>query len=190
MSTILRAADLIGLPVVTITGGDDVAEVRDVVFDPERHRLTGFTLNRRGRLRGRLRAVLPVESTYAIGRDAVMVEHRESLEAPDAGPEDLADPPTNREVLGAPVITEDGVALGVLKAVLLTAGRTFQVVGYRVDPEKGDEGAVRYLPAAARVALSGDTLVVPSAVTPLICDDAAGLTSAMEGVRRAMGDQG
>ena len=34
MTTLLRGRDVIGLPVVTLAG-DDVAEVRDVVFDSE-----------------------------------------------------------------------------------------------------------------------------------------------------------
>ena len=43
MTQLVRATDLIGRPVVTIDGGDDVAEVRDVVCDADARRLVGFT---------------------------------------------------------------------------------------------------------------------------------------------------
>lgn len=44
---LVRARDVMGLPVVSIASGEDVAEVRDVAYDGEAHRLVGFTLNQR-----------------------------------------------------------------------------------------------------------------------------------------------
>ena len=70
---VLRARDLLGIPVVTL-GGDDVAEVRDVVYDSERGALLGFTLNKRAWFGGQLAELLPDDSVYAIGKDAVMIE--------------------------------------------------------------------------------------------------------------------
>ena len=55
MTALVRAGDLVGRPVVTINGGDDIAEVKDVVYDPEARRLVGFTLNKRGWFRGSIR---------------------------------------------------------------------------------------------------------------------------------------
>ena len=55
---LVRARDVMGLPVVSIATGEDVAEVRDVVYDGEAHQLIGFTLNKRGRFAGRLKTVL------------------------------------------------------------------------------------------------------------------------------------
>lgn len=54
MKELLRGTDLVGLPVVTL-GGDDIAEVRDVLFDGDAGQVLGFTLNKRGRLAGRLK---------------------------------------------------------------------------------------------------------------------------------------
>src|SRR5690349_10342653 len=79
---VIRATELVGRPVVTLAG-DDVAEVRDVVYDAERGTLLGFTLNKRGWFRGRLHERLPVASVHAIGRDAVMVSADRDLVAPD-----------------------------------------------------------------------------------------------------------
>ena len=55
---LMRATDVTGLPVVTIAGGDDIAEIKDVVYDAGTHSLIGFTLNKRGWFRGTLRGVL------------------------------------------------------------------------------------------------------------------------------------
>ena len=50
MTHVMRAGDLIGLPVVSIAAGEDVAEISDVVYDSSHHRILGFTLNKRGAL--------------------------------------------------------------------------------------------------------------------------------------------
>ena len=70
MTLLMMASAIAGLPVVTVHGGEDIAEVRDVIYDPEAGRLVGLTLNKRGFLSGRHRDVLPAETIHAIGRDA------------------------------------------------------------------------------------------------------------------------
>jgi uncharacterized protein YrrD len=81
-----------GLPVVTIGGGEDVAEVRDVIYDPQAGRVLGLTLNKRGFLAGRSREVLPAEQIHAIGRDAVMVQDEGNLILPHDAPADVGEP--------------------------------------------------------------------------------------------------
>ena len=44
---VIRATELVGRPVVTL-GGDDLAEVRDVVYDADQGALLGFTLTSAG----------------------------------------------------------------------------------------------------------------------------------------------
>ena len=70
---LVTASQINGLPVVTVRGGEDVAEVRDVIYNPEMGRLVGLTLNKRGFFSGRLKEVLPAEAIHAIGPDAVMI---------------------------------------------------------------------------------------------------------------------
>ena len=62
--------------------GDDVAEIKDVVFDPGRGVITGFTLRKRGFLGRRLKAVLPVDQVVSVGTDAVMIDGIEALTSP------------------------------------------------------------------------------------------------------------
>ena len=48
MKLLITAAQINSLPVVTVRGGEAVAEVRDVIYSPEAGRLVGLTLNKRG----------------------------------------------------------------------------------------------------------------------------------------------
>ncbi len=96
---LMTASQIRGLPVVTVEGGEDVAEVRDVIYSPEEGRLVGVTLNKRGFLAGRSRDVLPADAIHAIGQDAVMVLNDSKLVAPEDAPEDVGHPATERNVL-------------------------------------------------------------------------------------------
>ena len=58
MRSLVTGSAIRGLPVVTISGGEDVAEVRDVVYSPEAGRVVGLTLNKRGFLARRRRELL------------------------------------------------------------------------------------------------------------------------------------
>ena len=95
MTHVMRAGDLIGLPVVSIATGEDVAEIRDVVYDASRHRLLGFTLNKRGFFAGRLRDVLGAGSVAAIGGDAVMVSDETAITESE-NPRELEDSAATR----------------------------------------------------------------------------------------------
>ena len=72
MSVLIRATALVGRPVVTL-GGEDVGQVKDVVYAVSNRQVIGFTLAGRGVLAGPLRQALPWEGVQAVGRDAVMI---------------------------------------------------------------------------------------------------------------------
>ncbi len=48
MRLLVTGSSIRGLPVVTIADGEDVAEVRDVIYSPQAGRVVGLTLNKRG----------------------------------------------------------------------------------------------------------------------------------------------
>ncbi len=129
--------DLVGRPVVSIADGLDIAEVKDVVFEPDRHALMGFTLNKRGFWRGSLRELLPTANISAIGPDAVMVDSADALAPPDQAPVELQPGSKRHGVLGARVMTSGGRSLGVITGVIVSLGSRFEVVGYEIDgPEQ------------------------------------------------------
>jgi uncharacterized protein YrrD len=184
VSLLITATQINGLPVVTVQGGEDVAEVRDVIYSPEAGRLVGLTLNKRGFFAGRHRDVLPVAAIHAIGRDAVMVLDESNLTAPKDAPDEVARPATERNVIGNDVLTEGGVSLGVVKDLVLLVGSSGEVVGYQI--EKPDHGG-GYIPLPAQLAVSGTALVVPDVTEEFIRDDLVGLGAAVDDFRARLG---
>jgi len=178
VNRVVRARDLLTKPVVTFAG-DDIAEVRDVVYDSERGQLLGFTLNKRSWFGGKLRERLTMEGVHAIGADAVMVESDADLVDPAAAPEPVAEAPAERNVLGASVLTQSGTKLGTITDVVVSLGRNARAVGYELTvPDAGDR-TPRYVPLAEQVAVSGDALIVPDEVDRFVADDLAGFGAAV-----------
>jgi uncharacterized protein YrrD len=184
MKLLITASQINGLPVVTVKGGEDVAEVRDVIYSPEAGRLVGLTLNKRGFFAGRHHEVLPAEAIHAIGKDAVMILDESSLVPPEDAPDDIARPATERNVIGDDVLTEGGVSLGIVQDLVLLVGSSGEVVGYQI--EKPGEGP-GYIPLPAQLAVSGTALVVPDITREFVRDDLVGLGAAVDDFRTRLG---
>jgi uncharacterized protein YrrD len=184
MKLLMTASQIRGLPVVTVRGGEDIAEVRDVIYSPEAGRLVGMTLNQRGFLSGRRREVLPADLIHAVGQHAVMVTDKTQIVAPQDAPDDVAHPATERNVLGDDVLTEGGTSLGEVADLVLLVGSNGEVVGYQIDKAGGGRG---YIPLPAQLAVSGDALVVPDVTEEFVLDDLVGLGAAVDEFRDRLG---
>lgn len=167
---VVRATDVSGLPVVTIDGGEDVAEIKDVVFDGTNHRLIGFTLNKRGFFSGALRNQLPAAAIEAIGPDAVMVATESDLYEPTDAPDELTGDAPTHSVLHNRVLSADGTDLGEVVGVILTTDDDPIAVGYEV----GSDDETVFVPISAQMALSDDNLLIPAEATEFIHNDLAG----------------
>ena len=181
---LMTASQIRGLPVVTVEGGEDVAEVRDVIYSPEEGRLVGVTLNKRGFLAGRSRDVLPANAIHGIGQDAVMVLNDSKLVSHGDAPEDVGHPATERNVLENDVLTEGGASLGKVADLVLLVGSSGEVVGYQIDKPGGGHG---YIPLPAQLSVSGDALVVPNITEEFVQDDLVGLGAAVDEFRTRLG---
>ncbi|MDQ4133074.1 MAG: PRC-barrel domain-containing protein [Actinomycetota bacterium] len=180
---LLKATDIAKLPVVGIDSGDALAEVKDVVYSPEHGRVLGFTLNKRGFLRGPMRSVLPFEEA-AVGRDAVMVRSAAALEHKR---KDLSDDGSKGgvNVLGNEVLTDAGRRLGEVIDVVVEV-RSGEVVGYELqgDPDlQAHAGAPLLIPIPDTLAVSGSELMVPASAEPYIRDDLSGFGAAVTDFR-------
>ncbi len=173
-----------GLPVVTIAGGEDIAEVRDLIYDPQVGRIVGLTLNKRGFLAGRAREVLPAAQIHAIGPAAVMVADDSSLTTTRDAPSDVREPPRERDVTGDEVLTEHGTRLGKVRDVVVLLGSNGEVVGYEIEAASGATG---YIPLPAEFAVSGSTLLVPEATRDFVENDLAELDAAFDDFRAKVG---
>ncbi|MCU1346365.1 MAG: PRC-barrel domain containing protein, partial [Acidimicrobiia bacterium] len=172
-AALMRGADLIGHPVVAASTGDDLAEVKDVMFNPAKGVVTGFTLRKRGFLGRRMKLVLPVGAIVAVGTGAVLVEDAGALTDPDDAPEDVA-PDHHSDVLSDHVITESGRSLGTVRDVVILGGANPRVVAFEVGGGSVGDGLV---PIGAGSALSGSALIVPDSYEQRIRTDLTGLAA-------------
>jgi uncharacterized protein YrrD len=181
MRLLLRGTEIVGLPVVTLAG-DDIAEVRDVLFDAQSGHVLGFTLNKRGRLAGRMKEVLDREQVRAVGPAAVMVPTDVELRQPSGAG---ADRDPSGDVIADRVVTDSGVQVGTVSDVVIDTADG-SVVGYEVvaaDGPKQRKGRRSYLPLPETGAVSGEALIVPASALDYIATDFAGFAEAVERYR-------
>lgn len=183
IAALMHGADLIGRPVVDGSTGRDVAEVKDVVFDPAKGEITGFTLRKRGFLGRRMKDVLPIGSVVSVGTAAVMIDGEDALTNPADAPDDIVtDSAAN--VLHNQVITESGRSLGAVKDVIIVGGPSPRVVGFEVTGGSVGDGLV---PVGRQSAVSGSSLIVPDGYEQRIRSDLTGLAGELANLE---GDRG
>lgn len=197
---LMRATEITGRPVVSITEGEALADVKDVLYAPEEGRVTGFTLNKRGGLfSGPMKSGLALSQVHAVGRHAVMVASSAVLDEA-AGSDAFAGADKHRNVIGNEVLTDGGDVLGTVTDLVVVGGNLGEssdtsgagdVVGYQVTPTaKDDDGAghAEFVPLPYALAVSGTHLVVPAGVRPFITSDLSGFGGAVDSFRAQLGN--
>ncbi|MFI5763121.1 PRC-barrel domain-containing protein [Streptomyces sp. NPDC051563] len=180
MTGYVRASEIAKLPVVTL-GGEDVAQVKDIVFDAAHGGVRCFTLSGRGVFSGPLRRELLWSRVHALGPDAVMVRDENALADDDQTARD-ATASGGGNVIGARVMTEGGTSLGKIVDVIIDSGRKPAVAGYEVEPEGHGRHRV-LLPVINPVAISGEMVLVPDVTAEFTAGDLAGFSAAVHGLR-------
>ena len=182
MSTLVRATDLIGRPVLTLTG-EDIGEVKDVVLGLQNTALLGFTLRKHRVLGGPLRESLPWSAVHAVGADAVMIETSDSLSDEKLTPSSATD-----TVIDIDVLTDQGDRLGRLIDVVIETGEPALVVGFEIAFERDDPKEERrvLVPISEMVAVTGRALVIPDAAASYVSDDLTGLDAGLAGFRQQL----
>ncbi|GGM07784.1 PRC-barrel domain-containing protein [Nakamurella endophytica] len=194
MSTLLRASDLAKKPVVTF-GGEDVAQIKDIVYGANGGRVEAFTLAGRGLFAGPLKTALPWPAVVGLGPDAVIVESEAVFVPRD---EVLASAAASSggagvgDVLGSEVLTDQGTALGRVRDVVIgiLPGEQAEadVVGYEIDPaETLNRGQQTLLiPLPDTISASGTHLMVPASATQFLTDNMEGFGNAVDAFRRQL----
>lgn len=179
---LLRASELIGRSVVTLSG-DLVAEIKDIVFERTGGRIAGFTLRNPGLFSRGRKDALPWDGVHGVGRDAVMVSDETVLIAAKT----LAPHKQVRkaDVLEDRVLTDNGRDLGRVVDVVLHGGTSLELVGYEVEASEalGTAGRRVLIPLPDTVAVSGENLIVPAAATEFVSEDLAGFGAAVDAFR-------
>jgi sporulation protein YlmC with PRC-barrel domain len=181
MTLLVRARDLIGRPVVTLDG-DDIAQIKDIVYAESTGAVVGFTLAGRTLLSGPMRETLPWKHVHAVGRHAVMITGRDALADPD-GVDTGAGP--DSDVLGDTVLTRGGTALGTVVDVIIDAGPDAHspagVVGFEITTSDAlpPRGRRALIPRPDTYAASGEAIIVADSATDFVANDLAGFGSAV-----------
>jgi sporulation protein YlmC with PRC-barrel domain len=191
MSRLMRSSELAKRPVVTLAG-DDIAQLKDIVYAADGGSVHGFTLAGRGLFAGPLSTVLPWSSVTALGNDAVMIDNDTALVDKSVLAQSAAGSGGVRgDVLGSRVLTDAGTDLGkVVDVVVEVRGSSDQcdVVGYEIEssPALENAGQKVLMPLPDTMAASGEHLIVPASATQFVRHDLAGFGAAIDDFRRQL----
>lgn len=195
MSRLMRTSEITKRPVITLDG-EDVGQVKDIVYSAGGGAVGGFTLAGRGLFAGPLDKALPWSSVSALGNDAVMIADDDALEPLEALFDESASSDGGAgNVLGSQVLTDDGTDLGTVVDVIVevTHGGTGKcdVVGYEVESSEavGSGGDKVLIPLPDTLAASGEHLMVPASAKDFVRQDLAGFGAAVEDFRAQLGRQ-
>lgn len=190
---LMRTSDIAQRPVVTL-GGEDVAQIKDIVYAADGGSVSGFTLAGRGLFAGPLKEGLAWRSVAALGADAVMIAQDGALEPAESVLEwSRGSHGSQGNILGSQVLTEDGVGLGTVHDVVVsvdtTQGGQCDVVGYEVvaSDQMGTQGEKVLIPLPETMAASGEHLIVPTSVRDFVGHDLAGFGAAVDRFREHLG---
>ena len=189
MSRLMRSSEITKRPVVTMAG-NDIAQIKDIVYSANGGTVAGFTLAGRGLFAGPLRQGLAWSAVAALGAAAVMVADEAALTPVDTVLDaSSASGGSGGNVLGSRVLTDSGTDLGAVVDVVLEvegADRgVCDVVGYEIESsEVLDAGGSRLLiPLPDTLAASGEHLMVPASATDFVRRDLAGFGAAVADFR-------
>jgi sporulation protein YlmC with PRC-barrel domain len=187
---LMRASEIAKRPVVTMRG-EDIAQVKDIIYSAHGGAVGGFTLAGRGMFAGPMKLGLSWHAVVALGADAVMISDESALEATavafDAAA--LSGRAGGGNVLGSQVLTDSGVDLGtvidVIIAVTETVGGQCDVVGYEIEASEalGTKGTKLLIPLPDTIAASAEHLMVPSSAKDFVSHDLAGFGAAVTAFR-------
>ncbi len=190
---LMRTSDIAHRPVVTLDG-EDVAQIKDIVYAADGGSVSGFTLSGRGLFAGPLKEGLAWTSVTALGAHAVMIADDGALE-PTESVLDLSrrSEGAHGNILGSQVLTEDGIGLGTVHDVVVSVDTTgngqCDVVGYEIvaSDQIGTQGEKVLIPLPDTTAASGEHLMVPTSVREFVGHDLAGFGAAIERFRAHLG---
>jgi uncharacterized protein YrrD len=182
---LMRTSEVAKRPVVTFAG-EDVAQIKDVVYSAGGGAVGGFTLAGRGLFSGPSKQALAWTSVAALGADAVMIKDEAALEPTQTVLDASASSGgSGGNVLRSQVLTDSGLDLGTVVDVIIQVdeGPTGQcdVVGYEIEASEalGTKGTRMLIPLPDTLAASGEHLMVPASAKDFVSQDLAGFGAAV-----------
>jgi uncharacterized protein YrrD len=194
MSRLMRTSEVEKRPVVTMAG-EDVAQIKDIVFSAGGGSVGGFTLAGRGLFSGGKKEGLAWGSVAALGSDAVMIADEHALEPKqEVLDKSAASGGSGGNVLGSQVLTDAGTDLGKVVDVIIEVdgpGGQCDVVGYEIEASEAlsNKGQKVLIPLPDTLAASGTHLMVPVAAKDFVSNDLAGFGASVDAFRTQLKGQ-
>lgn len=208
MSRLMRTSEVAQRPVVTFAG-EDVAQIRDIIYGAGGGAVIGFSLAGRGLFAGPMDRALPWSAVSALGSEAVMITDEKVLRpleevlnsgaASQRGTEQKSAgrAASGGDVMGSQVLTDQGTDLGKVVDVIIEVGSgsgsiaPCDVVGYEIEASEalGTKGTKLLIPLPDTIAASGEHLMVPTSAKNFVRHDLAGFGAAVTEFRDQLGGQ-
>jgi uncharacterized protein YrrD len=158
----IKSRDLIGKPLITITHGEIIGKVKDVLIDPESYEIAALVLP--GKMFSRKTMVLARHLVHVFGKDVILVKSNEVMARDDKlkGVSSLLG--VSKQMKGQEIVTEQGVRIGIVGDVLVN--ETGKVVSYDLAKVfiEGPISESRQVPLEATRSLGPDVIIVDSLI--------------------------
>ncbi|MGM0470809.1 MAG: PRC-barrel domain-containing protein [Bacillota bacterium] len=122
-----KGYEIIDLPVVNLETGEEVGDIKDIVFDPDQGTVVGFIVDGGSFFQGN--RMIPYQQVHSLGEDALTIANDEAVSDLDEVKEYLVSNQGN--VIGAKVVTDDGKELGTIGDIVLNSDDG-QIASYEV----------------------------------------------------------
>ncbi len=162
--TVLSVDSLIGKTVLSLTSGNKIGEVSDLVIDPLAGSLLGLIVQLAN---GGAQNAIIAREIYSLGADAVMARgDRSTANLSDSSISSY--PLARKNITGAKIITEGGKLLGEVASVYVDTASSPIAIIYEVRESLLDKLLRRavFIPASAGLAVSdnAERIIVPNEV--------------------------
>lgn len=169
----IKGKELLGRPIVALSNGEQVDNVRDVIFDPQGNQVLALLTDEAGWFSA-ARAV-PYGRVQSIGEKAVMIASPEDVTTTRKDDRLKHALETKTNLIGMTLLTTGGENLGKISDVYFDAG-TGRVEGYEAtgglfsDMTRGRT----FIPAPGHVQIGADAAIVPDSVATAMREQVPG----------------
>jgi uncharacterized protein YrrD len=156
----IKSRDLIGRLIVTITTGEIVGKVKDVLIDPQQWTIAALVLP--SRMFSRETIILPRSVVHVFGKDVVLVKSNETMARDDSLDQVASLLAVSGEMRGRSLATEQGLRLGVLDDLLVD--EMGKVVAYELARVfvHGPLAESKQIPFSATRSVGPDLIIIES----------------------------
>ena len=154
----IKSRDLIGRLIITVTRGEIVGKVKDVLIDPEKWEIAALVLPSKAFRKET--NIIPRGVVHIFGRDVVLVKSNEAMPRDDTLEHVASLIAVSGEMKGRQIATEKGVRVGVLNDIVVDeAGK---VVAYDLAKVyvKGPIAESKEIPFHATRSVGPDLIII------------------------------